>query len=339
MAPTTVERTRSPRWAPDETTRETPGDEEREAFAREVRRGLLRSHKRVSCRFLYDAEGSRLFERICDLPEYYLTRAELEILQGTADEIAALVPRATLVELGSGSARKTELLIDAFLAAGRDDRLDYAPIDVSRAALIDSAARLMARYPTLQLHPQAQTYQTGLAHLARDRGVEPWLVLWLGSSIGNLTRSQAAQFLASVRRRLRPGDRVLFGVDLRKDRAILEAAYDDPEGVTALFNKNLLARINRDLGGQFDLDAFAHRARYQDGPGRVELHLVSRSSQRVPIAALGAHATFAAGEGIFTERSVKYSIGEIHALARAAGLAVARLWFDGRRRYALTLLA
>lgn len=317
---------------------ETPPEDQVAALARDVARGLLRRRKRLSCRFLYDAEGSRLFERICELPEYYLTRAETEILAGAAGELAAAAPRgAALVELGAGSARKTRLLLDALLR--RQGALLYVPIDVSRDALTAAAGALVADYPGLRVCAIADEYGPGLRRLGPPDPRAPRLVAWLGSSIGNLRRAEAAAFLARLRGGLAPGDRLLVGFDLRKERAVLEAAYDDGAGVTAAFNRNLLARINRDLGGRFDVAEFAHRARYREAAGRVELHLVSRRAQRVRIDALGLEAPFAAGEAIFTERSVKYSPAEITALARAAGLRLTAAWTDAARRCCLALLA
>ena len=306
-------------------------------FAAEVRAGLAAQPKRLPCRFFYDAAGSRLFEQICELPEYYLTRAEQEILTRHADEIAAAVPAgAVLVELGSGSAAKTRRLIEAFLR--RQATLRYVPIDISRGALEESARRLLAEYPALEIHGLAAEYRDGLRRLRRLRRADaerrPRLVLWLGSNVGNFGRPEAAAFLARVRETMAAADRLLVGFDLRKDRAVLEPAYDDAQGVTARFNLNLLARVNRELGGHFDLRRFAHRAVYAEDAGRVELHLVSRREQTVPIDALGLRVPFAAGEAIHTEDSYKYSGDEIRALAAAAGFEVERRWLDGGRRFA-----
>ena len=306
-------------------------------FAADVRAGLTARRKRLSCRYLYDAAGSALFEEICDLPEYYLTRAELSILEARADAIVSGCARdAALVELGSGSARKTRTLIDAMLR--RRDVLRYVPIDISRAMLLESARELVAGYPTLEVHAIAAEYRAGLRLLRRQRA-QPKLVLWLGSNVGNFGRAEAARFLRGVRAALTDRDRLLMGVDLRKPPAVLEAAYDDAAGVTARFNLNLLGRINRELGGDFDLDAFAHRARWNPRWGRVEMHLVSRRAQRVRIRRLGLEVAFAAGEGIFTESSYKYSLDEIERLARASGFVVEEHWLDAQRRFSLNRLA
>lgn len=319
------------------TLHEASRDAVQADFAADVAAGLTRRRKRLSCRWLYDAAGSALFEEICDLPEYYLTRAEQAILERHADAIAAAVPGGVeLVELGSGSARKTRLVIEALLR--RAGRLRYVPIDISHTMLRDSSQGLLGDYPALEIAAVAAEYQAGLRTLRPDPA-RPKLVLWLGSNVGNFTRGEAARFLRGVRRTLASRDRLLLGVDLRKDRAILEAAYDDAAGVTARFNKNLLVRVNRDLGGDFALDAFAHRARYDERLGRVEMHLVSARAQAVRVGALDLTVRFGAGESIHTESSYKYSADELASLGRAAGLRVEQSWLDPERRFSLSLLA
>ncbi len=312
------------------------------SFAEEVRAGLTVLPKRLPCRFFYDEEGSRLFEQICALPEYYVTRAERQVLEQYADEIIAQLPApVTLVELGSGSAAKTRLLIDALLR--RQHTLRYVPLDISRSALEESARSLLAAYPWLRVDAVAAEYGDGLRYLAGQDvlaagGGQPKLILWLGSNVGNLDRQAAATFLGRVRSRMGPRDRLLLGVDLRKERAVLEPAYDDAQGVTARFNKNLLARINRELGGHFDLDAFTHRALYDETAGRIVMYLVSTRAQVVPIDALDLAVRFAAGEAIHTEDSYKYSDEEIAALAAASGFAVERQWYDPCRWFCDCLL-
>lgn len=302
-----------------------------------VREGLARPPRSLPSQFFYDAEGSRLFEQICDLPEYYLTRAEAEILEVHAGALAARLPGIrTLVELGSGSAVKTEHLLHAF---GRQPgSLCYAPIDVSRSALEESVERLEAAHPEIEILPAVAEYEAGLAELARlDLG--PKLILWLGSSIGNLSKPDAATFLSHVRAMMSDDDRMLVGVDLRKDRAVLEAAYDDAAGVTARFDLNLLARINRELGSTFDLDAFRHVVEYDEASGSVRSFLESQRDQAVEIRDLDLALRFTAGERIHTEDSYKYGIGEIDALADAAGLDVEQRLFDRARRFTLNLFA
>lgn len=306
-------------------------------FARDVKTGLTASPKFLPCRYFYDREGSRLFEEICQLPEYYLTRAEREILSEHAEEtIARWSHDVALVELGSGSATKTRVLIDALLR--RQERLQYVPVDISRAALEESARALLEHYPTLSITAIAGEYHDGLERLQTSIGGAK-LILWLGSSVGNFERGEAAEFLRRVRATMTADDRLLIGIDLRKDRTILERAYDDASGVTARFNLNLLARINRQLGGHFDLEAFRHRALYNEEVGRIEMYLVSARAQRVVIDRLNMTIAFAPEEAIHTENSYKYSLAEIDALAEAAGLRIEQQWFDAGHRFSVNLMA
>jgi L-histidine N-alpha-methyltransferase len=319
------------------TLQESDPHSEREDFATAVARGLDGDPKSLPCRFFYDAEGSQLFEEICELPEYYLTRAERQILVRHADQIVASVEAPLLLaELGSGSSAKTRLLIEACLR--RQATLTYVPVDISRDMLDASAQALLADYPGLAVHAVAGEYQSGLEAL-RGASSSPKLIAWLGSNIGNFGRADAADFLAGVRDALAPRDRLLVGVDLRKSRELLEAAYDDAAGTTARFNLNLLARINRELGGRFALEQFAHRARWRAREGRVEISLVSLCDQEVEIAALDRAVKLRQGEAIHTEDSFKYSPAEIEAVARAAGLRVVRRWLDDQGAYSLNLLA
>jgi L-histidine N-alpha-methyltransferase len=316
---------------------ETGLERERAQFIRDVTVGLTSVPKRLPCRYFYDQEGSRLFEAICALDEYYLLRAEREILQRRAAEIAgAVAPGAVLVELGSGSAVKTRILIEALLR--RQRTLRYVPIDVSRSVLEQSSQALLADYPGLEIVAVAGEYLDGFEQLKAEAD-HPRLVLWLGSNIGNLGRADAASFLRRLGGLLSPADRVLCGIDLRKERAVLDRAYDDASGITAAFNRNLLGRINRELGGHFDLDAFRHRAVYNEGAGRVEMYLVSTRAQHVTVDAIGLQFTFAAGEAIHTEDSYKYSLQEIQAVAAAAGLRLERHWLDDGLRFSANLLA
>lgn len=314
-----------------------PASSRLESFARDVAAGLKATPRRLSCCYFYDAEGSRLFEAICELPEYYLTRAEAGILRTHAAGIAARFPAATtLVELGSGNADKTRLLIEAFLA--HRPRQRYVPMDICRTVLEESSLELLRAYPKLEIVAIAAEYQEGLRHLRADAS-QPKLILWLGSNIGNFERPAAAAFLAQVRGTMTPADRLLVGIDLRKDRRTLEAAYDDALGVTAAFNLNLLARINRELGGRFDLSKFRHRAVYNEPEGRVEMYLVSTADQRVPLGRLGLDLEFTAGEAVHTENSYKYSPAEIEELTRAAGLTTEHRWLDAEGRFSLNLFA
>ncbi len=317
-----------------------PASSRRTAFAHDVVTGLTASPKHLSCCYFYDAEGSRLFEAICELPEYYLTRAEASILRKHAADIASRFTADTiLVELGSGNADKTRLLIEAFLAHRErlQLRLRYVPMDICRTVLEESSLELLRAYPRLEILAVAAEYQEGLQHL-RTEANQPKLILWLGSNIGNFERPDAARFLRQVRATMNPADRLLVGIDLRKDRAVLEAAYDDPQGVTAEFNLNLLARINRELGGNFDLRKFRHRARYDEVAGRIEIYIVSTAEQRVRIGP-ELEVQFAADEAVHTENSYKYDIAEIDALAKAAKLRSEQRWLDAEGRFSLNLFA
>jgi L-histidine Nalpha-methyltransferase len=328
---------RGDRMAPDRfSLLTTSTDAQRAAFARDVRMGLLARPKRLSCRYFYDGEGSRLFEQICALPEYYLTRAESEILREHAHAIVeACDAPVSLVELGSGTALKTRWIIEALLQ--RQKNVRYVPIDIDRGALENSSRRLLGEYPGLSITALVAEYQEGLRRLPERDGSR--LFLWLGSSVGNLHRPDAAAFLTDVRRCMTMADRLLVGMDLRKERRVLEAAYDDAQGVTARFNLNLLQRINRELGGHFNLASFRHRAVYEQQLGRIEIYLDSLREQQVRIDRLELEVPFAAGEAIHTENSYKYSFEEIDELAAAAGLYVQEQWLDHHQRFSTNLLA
>lgn len=304
-----------------------------DGFAKAVVDGLTAERKSIPSRFFYDEIGSGLFEKICDLPEYYLTRAEREILTTRAGDILADAPAdLTLVELGSGSAVKTRLLIEELLSSR--ERLLFTPIDISRAAIEDSADRLLSDFDTLKIVAVRSDYHTGLSIL-KQRNTGPELILWLGSSIGNLDRDEAATFLQGIGTTMSPDDRLLVGIDLRKDASVLEPAYDDAQRVTARFNLNLLDRINRELGGRFDPGTFEHRAVYDPDWGRVEMHLVSRVCQTVAIDGMGVEIQFSKGETIHTENSYKYSLDEIDEVMQAAGLVRNGQWFDSEGRFSL----
>ncbi|MDE0022755.1 MAG: L-histidine N(alpha)-methyltransferase [Candidatus Poribacteria bacterium] len=314
-----------------------PVDSLRAAFIEDVRAGLTSKPKTVPPRYFYDAKGSRLFEEICGLPEYYLTRAEFEILRGYADRAAAQFREpVALVELGSGSSVKTRLLIEAFLR--QHGALRYVPIDISAAILEESSAALRHEYPRLEIQPVTGEYAVGFQQLAAETD-RPKLILFLGSNIGNMNPDEALAFLRRMRGSMSNGDRALVGIDLRKSRGVLEAAYDDAAGVTAQFNMNLLERINRELRGNFNLERFVHRAFYNSAEGRMEMHLVSLKAQRVQIEAAEMETEFAKGETIHTENSYKFTLQQIDALAEASGFVVETRWFDSGRRFSLNCLA
>jgi dimethylhistidine N-methyltransferase len=304
---------------------------ERREFAGAVLEGLSATPKRLACRYLYDRRGSALFEEITGLDEYYPTRAEIEILQANAEQLAAGAGRdATLVEFGSGSSRKTEILLDAMPELGA-----YVPIDVSQSVLAEARARLARRYPGLDIRPIVADFSRPVA-LPPDLGAGPRIGFFPGSTIGNLEPAEAVALLAAFLRMLAPQGRLIVGVDLMKDEARLKLAYDDPAGVTAAFNLNLLARINRELGANFDLAAFGHRAFYNDGAGRIEMHLVSLRDQHVMLG--GRAFRFRVDETIHTENSYKYSVAEFQELARGAGFDAEHCWVDPQRLFAIHYL-
>lgn len=307
-------------------------------FARDVRAGLTARPKTLPPKWFYDALGSVLFEAICRLPEYYLTRAESEILETHADAIvAACKAPLRLVELGSGSSAKTRRIIDAIFR--RQPRLDFVTVDID-PTMLDSAAQLLVQdYDGLSIEAVEGDFLRPSAALAGQLDDSASnLVLFLGSTIGNLDRGEAVSMLSDLRSALRPGDAMLLGADLLKAREVLEPAYDDPLGVTAAFNLNLLKRINAELRADFDLRAFAHRALLNEEKSRIEMHLVSRKRQTVRIDALDLEVSFDEGESIHTENSYKYSEEMVRSLTGEAGFEVARVWTDGEARFADVLL-
>lgn len=303
--------------------------------------GLAQSRKQLPCRFFYDEVGSQLFEAICELPEYYPTRTERAILERRAADIVAQARAVrpdkplTLVEFGSGSSVKTRLLIEA--ALGQQAALTYVPIDISGDFLRASCLDLLDDYPELRVTGVAAEYSDALRVLPDHDG--PRLFLFLGSNIGNFAAGEAQAFLTHLRGIMTPNDRLLLGVDLVKDRAVLRAAYNDASGTTAQFNKNLLTHINRELGADFDLEQFAHNAPFMEDHARIEMHLVSRCDQTVYIEYLEASYRFAAGEIVHTENSHKYTLDSISRLCCPAGLELQSCWTDDREWFAALLLA
>jgi len=309
------------------------------AFANDVRAGLTAAQKSIPPKYFYDELGSRLFEAICCLPEYYLTRAESEILEDNADEIVASVAGPfRLLELGSGSAEKTRYLIEAVLR--KQSELHYLPVDISDSSLELSSQRLLRLYPGLRITAFAADYFTALQALAEqvpaDRN-RPTVALFLGSNIGNFGRDESREFLRAVRKLLRPEDALWLGADLKKAPERLIAAYDDALGVTAAFNLNLLARINRELDGNFDVKKFQHSASYNEDLGRIEMNLVSLEPQEIRIRAIDLEVTFQKNETICTEHSHKFDIEQLSLLARDAGFSLARSWFDREHLFSFNL--
>lgn len=306
-------------------------------FLTDVARGLAATPKRIPPKYFYDAKGSALFERITETPEYYLTRTETALLEQHGEAIveAAGLPE-TVVELGSGSARKTCLLLGRLLRPGH--AVAYVPIDISPAAITDLSERLLAEFPQLRIEALVGDYHSGLETLAR-RQERRRLFLFLGSSLGNYDAPDARALLTLVRRAMGPQDRFLLGLDQIKDFAILNAAYNDAAGVTAAFNLNLLTRINRELGGHFDLSRFRHAAFYNAPERRIEMHLESLLDQAVRVDALRRGFVFRRGERLHTENSYKYDAASLSALLAGTGLHVEHHWGDPRGWFTANLLA
>ena len=294
-----------------------------DGFREDVIAGLSLPQKVLPPKYFYDAHGSRLFEAICRLKEYYPTRAELALTRGHMGEIARFArQRSTLIEYGSGESVKSPLLIEALRPAA------YIPVDISSDALRRAAAKLQRRFPWLRIRPVHGDFSQPLKiPVAQAKGRR--VVYFPGSTIGNLTPEEAHAFLRMTRGQVGPNGAMLVGVDLKKDANVLHAAYNDAPGVTAAFNLNLLARINHELGGDFDLRRFAHYAFYNPLAGRIEMHLVAREAHLVNIGSY--RFSFDRGESIRTENSYKYSVPEFERLALSAGFQAAKCWTDSRR--------
>jgi dimethylhistidine N-methyltransferase len=303
----------------------TPAD-----FEREVLAGLRRRPRSIPPKFFYDERGSQLFDAITETPEYYPTRAEIEILRARADEIAGHVGTGSLlVEPGGGSCAKVRILLEGLQPVA------YVPMDISRDHLRMAAEQVAADFPWLEVHA-AHTDFTQTMALPPTAPDAPRVAFFPGSSIGNFDPDAAVDFLAAVAELVGPGGFLLIGVDLRKEKALLDAAYDDAQGFTAAFNLNLLERINRELGADFDLAAWRHRAGYNEQAGRVEMHLLSTRDQRVTVA--GEVFGFSSGETIHTENSYKYGIDEFQGLARRAGMGPVGVWTDRQGLFSVHLL-
>lgn len=293
--------------------------------------GLRSSPKTLPPKLFYDAAGAELFERICALPEYYLTRSELEILRARAGEIADLAGAdVALVEYGSGAGTKIRLLLDAL-----DRPRAYVPIDISAEQLAAAAADLAADYPQVTVRPLVADYTRPLTLPSLPADARR-VAFFPGSTIGNFHPAQAAAFLRRIRRTVGPAGALVLGVDRRKDPRVLHAAYDDAQGVTAAFNRNLLVRLNRELGARFEIDHFVHRAHFDAREGRVEMHLVSTIAQTVEVAGESIH--FATGESIWTESSYKYDDERLRQVVGAAGFRIQRLWTDSMERFWVVFL-
>jgi dimethylhistidine N-methyltransferase len=298
----------------------------------DVLAGLSATPKRLPSKYFYDRRGSELFEQITRQPEYYLTRVEIALLEARGAEIAAAVgPRAHVVEYGSGSGRKTRILLDAL-----EDPVAYTPIEISRSALLASVERLDREFGDVEVLPVCADFTQPVPLPRPTREADHVLVFFPGSTLGNFTQDEARRLLRAMHQTMGERGGALLGIDLQKDPALLEAAYNDAAGVTAAFTLNLLARLNRDVGSDFDLDAFEHRARYSAERGRIETFLVSRRAQAVHV---GDRAfAFAQGEAMQVEYSHKYTDAGFAALAAEAGLRVAHAWSDPSDGFGLRLL-
>jgi len=296
--------------------------------------GLIAEPKILPPRYFYDARGSQLFERICTLEEYYPTRTEEAILDACATEIAAIVGPCELLELGSGSARKTRVLIEALSQRGRAMR--FTPIDVSAEILKQSSRTLLRRFPEIEITGLIGTYEEALAGLPASPSPTR-LLIFLGSTIGNLTNAEYGEFLGDVRRALDPGDHFLVGFDLQKSPAIIEAAYNDAAGVTADFNLNMLRHLNARFDGDFEPDAFAHYAFYNREESRIEMHLRSTAAQQAALRALDLDVAFAADETVRTEISRKFYLPDVAADFAAAGFDDIARWTDPKSWFGVVL--
>ncbi len=318
-----------------------PPDSSLDAFAQDVARGLGSAAKFLDPKYFYDAAGSELFELITEQPEYYQTRTEAKLLGRSAPALASILgDHVSVVELGSGSSAKTTILLDSFALS--KDALHYVPIDISPTMLRVTADRLSARYPKLSVTPIASPYESGLERAStlvaeNERAENQMLVLFLGSSIGNMEPDETVHFLKAIRSHLESKDAFLIGFDLQKNVETLNAAYNDAAGVTVRFNRNVLVRINRELGGTFEVERFAHNAFYNEEAGRIEMHLRSDGDQSVHVEACGRGFELAAGETIHTENSYKYTRPIIDQLADDAGFRVREVFTDDRDWFSLAL--
>jgi L-histidine N-alpha-methyltransferase len=303
-----------------------------DALRADARAGLTSAPKTLPPKWLYDERGSELFEKITQLDEYYPTRAERAILRSSAAEIAAASGAVSLVELGAGAADKTRLLLDALSEAGT--LRDYVPVDVSETALVEAAHRVLGSYPGLGVTAVVSDFEE---HLGLPDETGPRLVAFLGSTIGNMLPDQRAEFLGSLRARLRPGDGLLLGTDLVKAPAVLQAAYDDAAGVTAAFNKNVLLVLNAELGADFDPDQFDHVAAWNPDAEWIEMRLRSLAEQSVTLPQIGLTVEFADGEEMRTEVSAKFRPSGVAAELAAAGFDMRSWWTDEGERFGLSL--
>ncbi|MGB3649963.1 MAG: L-histidine N(alpha)-methyltransferase [Rivularia sp. (in: cyanobacteria)] len=304
------------------------------AVGSDVVEGLTDNPKYLSPRYLYDDRGSELFEEICELPEYYVTRTETSILQNCAEEIAKITGACELIELGSGSSTKTRILLDAYQKLGLP--LHYLPVDVSAGILEASARQLLVDYPSLQVHALAGTYEQALGELQPSE-LPSRTIGFIGSTLGNLNPQECDDFLSQITAALQSGEYFLLGIDLQKPKHILEAAYDDSAGITAAFNLNMLNHLNCRFDGNFDLSKFEHWAFYNETKHQIEMHLRSLESQTVELRALNLKVNFELGETINTEISRKFDINGIQELLKTKGFVPQKVWTDDNQWFGLIL--
>jgi len=300
----------------------------------DVVKGLTQTHKSLPARYFYDDQGSELFEQICELPEYYLTRTETAILQQYAGEIARLTGACELVELGSGSSTKTRILLDAYNHQGYP--LRYLPIDVSAGILETSARQLLANYPSLQVNGLVSTYELALEQLPPSQ-LPSRMICFIGSTLGNLNPQECEQFFSQITATLQMGEYFLLGIDLQKPKHLLEAAYNDRQGVTAAFNLNMLDHLNRRFEANFDTTQFEHWAFYNESQHQIEMHLRSWRSQTVQLRALDLTVQFEADETILTEISRKFDLKVIRQELSSKGLVPLQVWTDPNQWFGLLL--
>jgi L-histidine Nalpha-methyltransferase len=296
--------------------------------------GLRQTPKTLPPQYFYDDRGSQLFEQICKLPEYYLTRTETAILQTCAAEIVQITGASELVELGSGSATKTRILLNAY--NNLDCPLRYLPIDVSAGILETSARQLLLDYPSLSVHGLVSTYELALQQLPPTK-LQSRIICFIGSTLGNLIQKECDRFFAHIAKALQPGEYFLLGIDLQKPKHLLEAAYNDSQGITAQFNLNMLNHLNWRFEGNFDSNQFEHQAFYNESQSQIEIYLRSKKAQTVRLRALNLTVEFEAGETIMTEISRKFDLNAMQQELWARGLVPVKAWTDPNRWFGLVL--
>lgn len=306
-------------------------------FNSDVEKGLLGKDKTLPCKYFYDEKGSKIFEQICELPEYYLTRTESRILKNNAEKIANLFSvQPVVVELGSGSSVKTGILLQKFLE--QFGYLKYFPIDISQEILVQGSHTLLNKFPNLDIQGYIADYLVGLESI-QSKVDQSKLILWLGSSIGNFTREESSDFLTKVRENMSHSDKLLIGIDLKKDSSLLVSAYNDSQGITAEFNLNVLQRIKDELNGSVELKNFRHNAIYNEKLGRVEMYLISKCNQSIKLNHTGSTIKFRKNEAIHTENSYKYSNSDIENLAYESNLQIKDQFIDSKNWFSVNILS